>query len=660
MVRKCLLASAAAVCMVVMNEAAAVADSGQQDQGGPITSFYGVNGGPIDPFYGTVNPFYGAIYQDYGQINPFWGDITPFWGDINPFYGTIQPFYGNIDPFWAKQNPFSGPLAQVYPFWHSAGPQWGNINALWSQLQASNATDYSQLQAQLNSFVSSMQKQWGPQAQQFAQQMFAKYGIDPTNPTSLAATSAETRSAFFLNFYDSAMDLAKLDHVDWWMAAVHWSPQLVQTQTAGTTRPGGPAGPGATCTAGPPGPGGPGPGQGRNRVGLLDASISGNNSDVKNLQFIGGYGGYVNNHGAAVASLLAAQEDNAGAMGVSPCSYVRLYNPFDTTGTASWSDVTRGIRQLYHHNSTVINASLGVPGWTLSSEWGRILSAPTIQQDKHYFVFVKAAGNQGVAQSKNIAWPAGQSAPTNLLMVGSVGPTDAISQFSNTPGEACILVNGACQEQNKLKYRFLVAPGELMLVEDNQGGVTRMTGTSFAAPLVSGAVALLQTRWPWLRRYSDETVQILFQSATDLGAPGVDPVYGWGMLNIEAAQSPLNLDNISVFQPFTYKNQPISVDQGSPNWTPAALKAALQNSNQLSQWEQQQAYLVAYENTGSTYRDFLIPLSSKLIGKTQNVNGVSHPFQSYIYERLLNWAQGVPSPSTAAHLHRSTVRKKHR
>ena len=177
---------------------------------------------------------------------------------------------------------------------------------------------------------------------------------------------------------------------------------------------------------------------------------------------------------------------------------------------------------------------------------------------------------------------------------------------------------------------------------------------------MSGAVALLQTRWPWLRRYSDETVQILFQSATDLGAPGVDPVYGWGMLNIEAAQSPLNLDNISVFQPFTYKNQPISVDQGSPNWTPAALKAALQNSNQLSQWEQQQAYLVAYENTGSTYRDFLIPLSSKLIGKTQNVNGVSHPFQSYIYERLLNWAQGVPSPSTAAHLHRSTVRKKHR
>jgi hypothetical protein len=41
-----------------------------------------------------------------------------------------------------------------------------------------------------------------------------------------------------------------------------------------------------------------------------------------------------------------------------------------------------------------------------------------------------------------------------------------------------------------------------------------------------------------------------------------------------------------------------------------------------------------------TDRDFLVPLSSKLVGKSQTVNGVTQPFQSYIYQRMLRWANG--------------------
>ncbi|MBV9061989.1 MAG: S8 family serine peptidase [Alphaproteobacteria bacterium] len=415
-----------------------------------------------------------------------------------------------------------------------------------------------------------------------------------------------------MNFYDSAMNLTGLDHVDWWMAAVHWSPQIVQAQTPGTVP-----------------------------LGLLDAYFVRNYSDVKNLQFIGGYKVYVNDHGAAVASAMAAMQDNIGAMGVAPNSSVRLYNPFDSTGTASWNDVAKGIAALYNQHATIANASLGVPGWVLSNEWGSVLTSSTLNSNKHGFVLVKAAGNEATVQTSDVSWPAGYSAPSNLITVGSVGPTGQISQFSNTPGEACILVNNACQEQNKLKYRYVVAPGELMLVEDNQGGTTRMTGTSFAAPLVSGTVALLQTRWPWLQQYSDETVQIILQSATDLGDPGVDPVYGWGMLNVEAAQSPLNFDNLIVFQPVSYNaGKDIKLDKNHPNWTAAQLKTAINTPGQLDTWNKKQAFLVGYENIGLTYRDFYIPLSSALIGKTQSVNGIKHPFQAYIYQRLLNWAQG--------------------
>ena len=170
-----------------------------------------------------------------------------------------------------------------------------------------------------------------------------------------------------------------------------------------------------------------------------------------------------------------------------------------------------------------------------------------------------------------------------------------------------------------------------------------MTGTSFAAPLVRGAVALLQSRWPWLQQYADETVQIVLQSATDLGDPGVDPVYGWGQLNVEAAMSPLNFDKAIVFSPLVYKGGAnVNLDKNHPNWTPAALKAAINTQGQLDVWNNKQAFLIMYENVGYTYRDFYIPLSSALIGKNQKVNNIQHPFQSYIYQRLLDWAQGTP------------------
>ena len=57
-----------------------------------------------------------------------------------------------------------------------------------------------------------------------------------------------------------------------------------------------------------------------------------------------------------------------------------------------------------------------------------------------------------------------------------------------------------------------------------------------------GRVALLQSRWNWLKQNPEETAEIILRSATDLGAPGVDGTYGWGLLNVAASQAPLNPD----------------------------------------------------------------------------------------------------------------------
>jgi subtilisin family serine protease len=609
MLRKWLLTTAVSVSMVLIGSELSFAK--QQDQGGPIDQSYGVNGGKLDPYYGDVNPFFagGSGYQNYGKSSPFWGDVSPAWGDINPFAGVDQPFYGNIDPFWGTVNPYTNGqfLPTVFPYWNANGPQWGGINALWTDLQNSHSLNYLQLLLDLVDFTLQVVTVWGGEVTQLLTDLLTKFQID-LNVLLLPLVDQEHRSAFYLNLYDRTMDRTNLDHVDWWMAATHWAPQLVQA-----------AAPGGVS------------------VGVLDAFNTRTYSDVKTFKFIGGRKSYVNDHGPASASLMAAMEDNTGVMGVAPKSSIRLYNPFDASGSSGATDVTKGMLALYSQHAGVMNASLGIPGWTFSNEWGAILTS--LDDKKHSYVLVKAAGNDGTVQSKNVAWPAGFSAPGNLILVGSAGPTSQISRFSNTPGEACILVNNTCQEQNKLKYRFLVAPGELMLVQDNQGSSTRMTGTSYAAPLVSGTVALLQTRWPWLQQYADETVQIVLQSATDLGAPGVDPVYGWGMLNVESAMSPLNMDNLIVFKPFTYNGKNVNADRNNPNWTPADLKAAIQTPGQLQQWEQQKAFLVVFENVGFTYRDFYIPLSSALIGQSQSVNRTKHPFQAYIYQRLLNWAQ---------------------
>jgi hypothetical protein len=68
---------------------------------------------------------------------------------------------------------------------------------------------------------------------------------------------------------------------------------------------------------------------------------------------------------------------------------------------------------------------------------------------------------------------------------------------------------------------------------DQNGQQVVVTGNSFAAPGIAGAAALLKQYWPQLG--GQEISRIMLDTATDLGAPGVDQVYGVGLLNVEKA-----------------------------------------------------------------------------------------------------------------------------
>ena len=211
-----------------------------------------------------------------------------------------------------------------------------------------------------------------------------------------------------------------------------------------------------------------------------------------------------------------------GVAGVAQTNtYVFVYDPYDSTGSTSFTPDSSGsqynvgdaVTKLVYANKTdgfnvqhplgVINASLGVSGWTLNSGWNDALKYATSKGARNTYVLVVAAGNDGSTQTVNVPWT--YATNPSLLVVGSIGADGTISSFSNRPGEACLYdtaskntATSACVESTKLKNRFIVAPGESILVSDGNGSTTRVTGTSLAAPLVAGTVALIDGRWNWL------------------------------------------------------------------------------------------------------------------------------------------------------------------
>jgi len=449
----------------------------------------------------------------------------------------------------------------------------------------------------------------------FADPLMAKYGIDPTRPATLAALSPTQRAMFFLDWYDGLMNYTGTDHIDHWMATANWSPSLTQTQGSGSDT----------------------------TIGLLDFTVAGDVTIQGNIVTFDGVSNFTDGHGAAVAGLMVGAHDGVGVMGIAPKAKVIAYNPFDATGTASWDDVATGIKSLATSKASIINASLGESGFALAPSWNDVFSRADVSLVAKDNLFVLAAGNDGVVQTTDVTWNFATN--PNLLIVGSVQSDGlTVSNFNNQPGTACLVASGGtCQTGNRLMDRYLVAPGELILVSDDKGGVVRHTGTSLAAPIVSGAVALLHDRWPWLSTYPKETSDIILKSAKDLGAPGVDAVFGAGLLDITAAQSPLNFGNAVFYAPANGKlGGVVPISQIIANRATEKVKETgnLQSADGL--------YYYAFETIGNTKRDFAIPLASKLIGQTfTSAQGSSERFQDYLVKRLDSWITSQSSGGSA-------------
>jgi hypothetical protein len=204
-------------------------------------------------------------------------------------------------------------------------------------------------------------------------------------------------------------------------------------------------------------------------------------------------------HGTAVASLAVGYAPDAP--GVAPSAGILSIKVTAADGTSDIFTVSQAIVAAVDSGAQIINISMG--GYQTSN----VLTQAIDYAVAHGSVIVAAAGNDQAAQ---LTWPAADP------RVVSVGAVDALEQqvlFSNSGPQLQI-----------------TAPGYGVQAAWLAGERVSLDGTSASAPLVAGAIAAVMSQNPGLN--ATQAWAIVQQYASDGGAPGADPNYGNGILNL--------------------------------------------------------------------------------------------------------------------------------
>ncbi len=229
------------------------------------------------------------------------------------------------------------------------------------------------------------------------------------------------------------------------------------------------------------------------------------NTETLNEQEPVGLGG---EHGTAVGSVLAAPANGLGLVGVYPEAVFRSWDAAKGQGTQLETfEIVQGLLAAANRGPGIVNLSLGSDGKEL------VIEQAIYEAISKGTLVVAASGNDGDTGNP-LGYPA--SIP-HVLTVGASDPTNGIADFSS-----------------RSRFVDLAAPGvEIPIATALGKGWRTGDGTSFSAPLVSGAAA-----WVWTVRPELDATQlfeVMRRSAVDIGAPGRDDAAGFGLLNVPAA-----------------------------------------------------------------------------------------------------------------------------
>jgi Subtilase family len=205
-------------------------------------------------------------------------------------------------------------------------------------------------------------------------------------------------------------------------------------------------------------------------------------------------------HGTAVAGAIAA---HVRLKGSAPAARILAAQAFDrgqdrTEGNGH--TVAKAIYWATDHGARVINMSFAG------------LRDPNIEQSLRYarhkgVILVAAAGNKGPLSA-----PLFPAADPDVIAVTATDQNDKVFQAAN-----------------RGKHIAVAAPGVELFLPGLNSTYQEISGTSFAAAEVSGAIALLIERKRDLTH--DDARRILMSTARDLGPPGFDPHFGAGLVD---------------------------------------------------------------------------------------------------------------------------------
>ncbi|QIO29931.1 autotransporter outer membrane beta-barrel domain-containing protein [Serratia marcescens] len=150
-------------------------------------------------------------------------------------------------------------------------------------------------------------------------------------------------------------------------------------------------------------------------------------------------------------------------------------------------------------------------------------------------VTIFAAGNDGNLNNPDamagLAYFVPEIAPNWLSVASLQDPTNTGDYSISTFSSRCGYTASFCVSAPGTRVYSSVIEGTSL--ENLTTGYAKYSGTSMAAPHVAGSVAVLMERFPYLS--GAQVAEVLKTTATDMGAPGIDALYGWGMINLGKA-----------------------------------------------------------------------------------------------------------------------------
>jgi major intracellular serine protease len=212
-------------------------------------------------------------------------------------------------------------------------------------------------------------------------------------------------------------------------------------------------------------------------------------------------------HGTHVAGIVAARHNATGVVGVAHACRLLAVKVLDDDGSGASEAIAAGIVWACRQGADILSLSFG------SREPDALIEAALAQAVQQGKFVLCAAGNDG--RDNSIHYPARLA---TSVAVGAVDRAGKLAPFSSRGAELDIC-----------------APGEHILSTWKEGGYARLSGTSMATPFVTGVVALMLAAQ---RKHSPSQpldqralLERLQHTATDAGAPGHDPHYGYGLID---------------------------------------------------------------------------------------------------------------------------------